>query len=179
MAQRIARGEPKTDPNIFWAHNLIGWILLEKQHKLDEAAIEFGNALAFKPKHPLAYAAFAMLARPFVNIDAKYAVPHNNLGNVFDKQGKSAEAIAEYNKAIDLDPKDAAPHNNLGNVFDKQGKSAEAIAEYNKAIDLDPKDAYPHNGLGAVFDKQGKSAEAIAEFEKASKISSGAAHGDH
>jgi tetratricopeptide (TPR) repeat protein len=152
----------------FWARVLIG-VISREQHKFDDAAEEYNKALAFERKPTLFHAVFATLARVGANIDLdrKFAIPHNNLGLVLYDQGKTGEAIAEFQKAIGLDPKWPNPHNNLGLVLNDQGKRAEAIAEFEKAIDLDPKNAYPYNSLGLVLKDQGKTTEAIVEFEKA------------
>jgi tetratricopeptide (TPR) repeat protein len=105
-----------------------------------------------------------------MELDPKFAWPHNNLGNVFDDQGKHEKAEFEYKKAIELDPKDADPHNGLGNVYETQGKQEEAESEYKKSIELDPKDAYPHNGLGCLYSGQGKLKAAKEKYEKALQL---------
>ena len=47
---------------------------------------------------------------------------HNNLGNVFQDQGKLDEAIDVYKKSLSLDPKNADSLNNMGVSLKKQGK---------------------------------------------------------
>jgi tetratricopeptide (TPR) repeat protein len=62
-------------------------------------------------------------------------------GAAYDQSGKSDEAIAAYQKAIELKPTEAGYYNNLGNVFARTGKFQEAQAAYQKSVDLDPSKA--------------------------------------
>ncbi|HLF25938.1 MAG TPA: tetratricopeptide repeat protein [Anaerolineae bacterium] len=102
-----------------------------------------------------------------IDLDPKYAYPHNGLGNVYADLGRTEEALAAYERAIDLDPKYAAPHYGLGNVYRDLGRTEEALAAYQRAIDLDPKVAYPHNGLGNVYADLGRTEEALAAYQRA------------
>jgi tetratricopeptide (TPR) repeat protein len=79
-----------------------------------------------------------------IHLPPKYAVAHNNLGNVYSAQKKYSDAIAEDQQAVSLDPKYAAAHNSLSNVYYNQKEYSEAIVEYQHAVRLDPKDAVPH-----------------------------------
>jgi tetratricopeptide (TPR) repeat protein len=72
---------------------------------------------------------------------------HNNLGKALDDQGKLAEAIIEYKKAIRFKSDDALAHYNLGEVLHRQGLLWEAIAEFKVAIRLQPDQARFHNYL--------------------------------
>jgi Tfp pilus assembly protein PilF len=108
--------------------------------------------------------------RRAIQLDPKYAEPHNGLGNVFRDQGKPKEAIEAYRRAIQLAPKDAKPHHNLGTVLGAQGKHEEAIQEFRRAIQLDPKTAEPHYALGSVLSEQGKREEAIEEYRRAIQL---------
>ena len=51
--------------------------------------------------------------------------PHNNLGNALKDQGKLAEAVASYQRALALKPDYAKAHSNLGIALTDQGKLAE------------------------------------------------------
>ena len=56
-----------------------------------------------------------------IELDPKYAMPHNNLGIALDDKGRTDEAIVSFTKAIELDPKFAMAHDNLGNALQRQG----------------------------------------------------------
>jgi superkiller protein 3 len=98
------------------------------------------------------------------------AIRWNNYGAELLKQGKLAEAIVEFQKAVELDPNYVAAQRNLGYAYDRQGKVEEAVAAYRKAIELEPGDAVTRNNLGVLYDKKGMYGEAVGEFEKALQI---------
>ena len=105
-----------------------------------------------------------------IELDAKWAAPWNNKGNVLRDQGKMDEAIKAYERAIELDAKWAAPWNGKGNVLWDQGKMEGAIDAYERAIELDAKWATPWNGKGNVLRYQGKMDEAIKAYERAIEL---------
>lgn len=98
------------------------------------------------------------------------AAQRNNLGASLLQQGKMAEAIAEFQKAVDLDPKYAAAHLNLAYAYDRHGQVDMAMVQYQKVIDLQPQNLFAHNNLGVLYDKQGRYQEAIEAFERALQI---------
>ena len=103
--------------------------------------------------------AVAVTSRNFV----AYAV----VGNALFEEGKSPEAIAQCQKALEIVPDYPEAHNTLGNIYGKQGKYAEAIASYRLAAEADRTYADPRNGMGDILVKQGKYAEAEAQCREA------------
>jgi tetratricopeptide (TPR) repeat protein len=97
-------------------------------------------------------------------------VAHNNLGYDLAHQGRTAEAIAHYQKALEINPDFAAAHNNLGTALLNQGRLEEASEHYHQALDKDPAFAEAHNNLGILLTKQGRTAEAIEEYRKAIEL---------
>ncbi len=63
---------------------------------------------------------------------------HFNQGNACKDQGRMAEAIASYQKAVSLSPAFAAAHVNLGGALAQQGRHAEACFSFRKALVLEP-----------------------------------------
>ena len=98
---------------------------------------------------------------------------HNNLGVVYEKQGRLDEAIKEYRMTLSLKPGYAEAHNNLGVVYAKQGQIDEAIKEFRTALSLKPGYAEAYNNLGIVYKKQGRLDEAIKEFRTALSLKPG------
>jgi tetratricopeptide (TPR) repeat protein len=96
--------------------------------------------------------------------------PHNNLGNVFLKQGKYEEAAAHYNEALRINPNYADAHYNLGNALARQGKTQDAVAHYTEALRIKPNFAEAHNNLGTLLAKEGKVEEAAAHYNEALRI---------
>ena len=97
-------------------------------------------------------------------------VMHNNLGVVFIEQGRFAEAIPHFTKALQIRPKDVKAQINLAVCLAHQGDLQEAIEHYQTALELEPEHAGAHNNLGNVLLVQGRVDEAAAEFSKALKI---------
>jgi protein O-GlcNAc transferase len=95
---------------------------------------------------------------------------HNDLGNVFQDQGKLNEAILCYQKAVELEPNFAEAYNNMGTSFQAQGKSHKAITCYRKVLELRPGFAEAYNNMGNVFQDQGKLNEAILCYQKAVEL---------
>jgi protein O-mannosyl-transferase len=95
---------------------------------------------------------------------------HDILGLTFSQQGRTDEAIAHFQKAIELNPDFVNAHNNLGIALNLKGRSDEAIEQYTKALALDPKHAQAHYNLGNVLFRKGQTDEAIAHFQKALAI---------
>jgi tetratricopeptide (TPR) repeat protein len=92
---------------------------------------------------------------------------HNNLGNMLVSQGKTAEAIAQFQSAIEIKPDYAEAHYNLGLAFDRQGKPDEAIQQYEKALEINPDFAAAHNNLGTALLNQGRLKEASEQYHQA------------
>ncbi len=87
-----------------------------------------------------------------------------NLGNVLDDAGRWAEALREYDTALQLQPDYALAHYNRANLLVRHGRIDEVIAGYREAIRLDPRATHAHLNLGNTYAQQGRWAEAQAEF---------------
>lgn len=75
-----------------------------------------------------------------IELCPSYAEAHNNLGDIYEKQGKFEEAIKEYQKAIELKPNFSSPYFGLGDIFLKTKRYREAIQWYEKGLKYDPED---------------------------------------
>ncbi len=81
--------------------------------------------------------------------------------------GKSAEAIAHYEQALELHPDFPDAHNNLGVVLVSLDKTDEAITHYEQAIAQRPRFADAHNNLGVALVSQGQLDRSVAHYERA------------
>jgi hypothetical protein len=97
-------------------------------------------------------------------------VGHTNLGLAFLKDGRSNEARAHFQQALEINPNDAEAHNNLGVVFYQRGQLNEAIDQYQKAIAISPNYTDAHNNLGIAFAQNGQIDQAVAQFQKAVQL---------
>ena len=85
-----------------------------------------------------------------------------NLGLAYARQGRHAEALAEFLRACDLDPNDGMARYGLGEVLHREKRYPEAVESYEKALELVPGDAAVHTSLG-------KSLAALGRFEQAAE----------
>ena len=91
-------------------------------------------------------------------------------GTSWANQGKYAQAISDYSKAIILDPQNAEAYNNRGNSYKLQGKIVDAMSDFNRAIELRPNYAAAYYNRGLIYDEQDKIAQALSDYTKAIEI---------
>ena len=101
---------------------------------------------------------------------SRNSTAHTNLGETLQRLGKTAEAVAHFDRALQIDPDDAMAHNNLGVALWEQGKIIPAIQHYQRALRINPDYAEAHHNLGIALDDQGKVIEAIAHYHRALQI---------
>lgn len=102
--------------------------------------------------------------------DGPYYQLHINLGGLLSRQGKHAEALAEYGMAIHENPGNAQAHNDAGSEFAILGIYDKAFREFSVAEQLDPTYAAPHIETAKVLLKQGRDAEAVNELRTAVRL---------
>ena len=88
-------------------------------------------------------------------------------GNTHHEQGRTEQALAEYQRAIDLFPEFNEAHSNLALVLHETGQLEAAEAAYRQVVVLDPASATSHYNLGANLKAQGRLSEAEACFRQA------------
>jgi Flp pilus assembly protein TadD len=98
-----------------------------------------------------------------------YARVHNRKGTELLKQGKLAEAMVEFKKAIEADPTYAGAYNNLGIAYERLGNE-EAQAQYEKAIQLMPDFTHAHFNLARLLMRKKQSEAAVVELKKTIQI---------
>jgi tetratricopeptide (TPR) repeat protein len=105
------------------------------------------------------------------------------LGTWFEKEGYRAEAVQEYQRALECDsslialvsggekrPLAAHVQLLLGKSAEEQGNTDEAIAHYRQALGLDSALVEAYNNLGNLLDARGKPDEALASYESAARL---------
>jgi len=97
------------------------------------------------------------------------ARPHNILGNVLNKQGRTEEAIEHYLHALQIKPDYEKAHYNLGNVLNEQGRTEEAKEHYLQALRINPESEKTHLNLGNILYNQGRTEEAKEHYLQALK----------
>ena len=97
-------------------------------------------------------------------------IAHNNLGTALSTQGHTAEAIAEYTKALRINPNYATAHFNLSTDLANEGQSTQAMAHLNQVLRLRPREAEAHNNLGVILAQQGQLDKAMSHFATAIRL---------
>ncbi|MDD5355641.1 MAG: tetratricopeptide repeat protein, partial [Candidatus Omnitrophica bacterium] len=98
---------------------------------------------------------------------------HNNLGDVYGRQGNSEKSIEEFKKAIAMKPDYADAYHNLANAYQGAGKIDEAIENYKKAIKFNTRLWQSYQNLGAIYFNRGDTKLAEEYFKKVVQIRPG------
>jgi len=154
--EEIAKKLIDENPKMVFLYNLLG-LALSGQNKIDEAIMCYEKG---------------------IQIDAKYSMIYNNLGQIFYNKGlteknsnnyiKKAEDL--YKKSIFLDKKIPEPLTNLGTLYSSINKNEEAIKYHKKAIEVNPNFYYAHYNLSNVYVSIGKFSEAEKHLKESINI---------
>lgn len=95
---------------------------------------------------------------------------HKNLGLILNRQGRHAEAAAEFEAAVRLNPRSAEALNNLAAMYVKLGRTDEAISHYQHAVLLRRNWPEAHANLAGLYANKGELPNAIAHYEEALRL---------
>jgi len=95
---------------------------------------------------------------------------HFNLGIAEEALDKTADSIAEYERALAIQSDLAQVYLNLGGALVSSGQLDKATRVYRKGIEVDPLGASLHWSLGVALQREGKVDEANRELALAAKI---------
>ena len=93
-----------------------------------------------------------------------------NLGTIYYRQRKFAEAEKYYVEATAADPEYALAQFNLGNLFDEQGRVAEALEHYRQALALNANYADAHFNLALLCERTGDAMKAVHHWKAYLKL---------
>jgi tetratricopeptide (TPR) repeat protein len=111
----------------------------------------------------------AYLRRAIEHLDD--APTHYNLGLVMALVGRPAEAVAEYERALDRDANHLEARSNLAAMLVRQGQLDRASRQLETVLKLEPENANAHTNLGLVFAQRGQIDRAVRELREALRIS--------
>ncbi len=106
------------------------------------------------------------------------AISQHDLAYGLAEQGRYAEAIPHYRKALELDPGLFRVHYNLGRALYEQGQIGQSAAQFEKTLQhaLAPEyESDVRNALGIALIREGRVAEAKREFLRAVQLKPNAA----
>jgi tetratricopeptide (TPR) repeat protein len=111
--------------------------------------------------------------RMYQKAPASYRVDQLS-AEVFETQGKYAEAVAEYRKAIEKNPKAIDLHYRLGRALLLQSHDPsnleQARKEFEAELSLNPSDAVAEYQVAEVLTAEQKKSEAAGHFERAAEL---------
>jgi len=93
-----------------------------------------------------------------------------SVGTAMHAMGRTAEAVAGYERALESGPDAPMLLNNLAAAYNSQGRLDETIACYNRALAADPEYADAYCGLGSTLKDRGLLPEALDCFRRALAI---------
>jgi tetratricopeptide (TPR) repeat protein len=137
----------EAQPNRAQIHTSLGHLYRE-QRCWQQAGAAYQTALKLNPDDAEAYWGLAQL---------------------LSQQGKTAAAVAYWNRAVTLDPQkaNAEGYLNLGNALLEQGKTQQAIDRYLEALRRDPHFAAAYNNLAEALLLQERWQQAIECYHRA------------
>jgi protein O-GlcNAc transferase len=148
-----------------------------KDGRLDIAEGEFQKALTLNPTHEKSCLNLARVLleghRPTdaltvldraIEIDSTSGAAYRLKGNALGDLGRSDEAVAAYQAAIQLDPKDAWSMNNLAFIRIREGRYDEALPALARATELRKDVPVFYNNLGMALEHGGHYAAAAEAY---------------
>ena len=129
-------------------HYIYGRLLADIK-RIDEARVEFDNALALDPAFSRAYL---------------------GAGIVFLKEGRTDEALKELSKASMFEPNLSEVHSFLAIAHYQRHNVSAALDELRRAEECDPLDSTPHQLTSTIYNDLYMPVEAIGESKKVMEL---------
>jgi protein O-GlcNAc transferase len=144
QAVELIRQVLAIEPDHAKCYNILG-LDLTALELLDEAEASFRRAIALHDS----------------------ADGHLNLGLLWKHQGRSDDAIAEYQQALARAPGYAAAHYSLGDAYHRKGKLVAAVESYRRAVESEPEHTRALAALGQVLQTLARTEEALPFLKRA------------
>jgi tetratricopeptide (TPR) repeat protein len=141
-------------PGSALAHLFRGIVLEREKGDLDGAAKEYETALR------LNQVSFHPTAGMVYECDL-------GLGRIALLKGRTQEAVAYFEKAVQVAPALSAAYRALGALYFPQGNYAKAAQYFVRAVEINPQDVEARFYLGTCWLKLGKPLQAASEFHAA------------
>ena len=143
--------------------------LLERHRRLRpgnfQVLADIGRCLSGLRRYAEAEPVFRRALAGLDNADTRY-----DLGLVLDRVGQLAEAVVEYQRALDRDPNHLDALNNLGAALAGQGQLAAAAHLFERLVAVNPDDADARANLGVVLIASGAYDLATRRFREALRL---------
>lgn len=127
-------------------------LIQQGQGKLDEATQYYKYAFSLEPNNVSLVYLLAKITQEINRLDesihywqtltqlkpAGALEYYGNIGNCFVQQGKFAEGLQYFRKALDIEPKSFAAYQAIGNLFIRENKLLEAKNAFLEALKINP-----------------------------------------
>jgi tetratricopeptide (TPR) repeat protein len=115
------------------------------------------------------------LLRHTIAVTKDNEAAHYLLAVALDRDGRTAESLAEYREALRLNPDSDQLHwfmlhLFIGDALAKMGQPADALAEYHQGLALEPGNALLHAAAGSALAAQSDLTNALPEFANAERL---------
>lgn len=179
----------KLAPGLEEGHSALGAVLVQLgQYR--RAIVELKRSLALKPGDSSALTnlamAYAQTAAYSKAVPLFQRLDHENgpddkamplpqdvamaYARSLDAVGRTTDAIAVLQRAVNQAPNVPLMHDELGSVYAQQKRWAEAKDEFKQAIALDTKNGMAHLHLGAALLASGRPQDSLPELALAAKL---------
>ncbi|MDJ0554121.1 MAG: tetratricopeptide repeat protein [Microcoleaceae cyanobacterium MO_207.B10] len=140
--------------------------VIELQPDISYVYLSLGNVLLEQRKYQEAIAQYQQGI--ICNSDADNLPLHLKIQEVYAKQNKLEELIADYRQDLEQTPNSMRTYYLLAEALSKQNNRQEAEIYYRKVIELNPPPNYrPYEQLARILQQQGKLNEAINCYQQA------------
>ncbi|MDP3733181.1 MAG: tetratricopeptide repeat protein [Candidatus Daviesbacteria bacterium] len=95
---------------------------------------------------------------------------HNNLGDVYGRQGDKQRALQEFQTAIILKPDYGDAYHNLANTYRELSQLDKALENYQNALRFNPNLWQSHQNIAAIYFQAGQYEQALENIQKAITI---------
>lgn len=127
-----------------------------------------GAALEIRGDHRSALGHFQRAT----GLDPTLAEALFNIGVIWQRQGRSAEAETQYREALRWRPDHDKARCNLAIILFQAGQYGEAEKEFQRALILNPLNALTRSNYGVALQAMGRKREANEEFRRAAELRS-------
>ena len=97
-------------------------------------------------------------------------IGYGKLAGALFEEGRTDEAIAYYQRALEISPNVAEARVNLANALLQTGQVDAAIEQFQKALAIKPGYSLAHYNFGIALVAKGRTAEAMAQFQETIEI---------
>lgn len=134
--------------------------------------LDLGGAFEFADMEPQALRQY----RTALKAKADAPEPHLGIAELYRRDGRRRNAIAEIEAALQANPKNAYFQFKLAELYAELGEKSNALVAIQHAVAADPADAFYHYWMGDLLIRMKRHGEALDAFRAAIELSPGDDH---